>query len=156
MTGRIPARRKDGLRTFGEAGHYHHFAETGIAPSPDEVASRVDLTPDRVLEAYQVLRAKRVLALQQDGASILMAPPFSGLPTQHIVEAGRIRYFANCAWDSLGIPVALRTPATVQSRCGLSLEPLRLEVGLDGPGPSDWVFHCLVPTAHWWDDIGYT
>jgi hypothetical protein len=29
-------------------------------------------------------------------------------------------------------------------------------VGLNGPAPSDWLFHCLVPAAHWWDDIVFT
>ena len=24
------------------------------------------------------------------------------------------------------------------------------------PEHSDWLFHCLVPAAHWWDDIVYT
>jgi hypothetical protein len=36
-------------------------------------------------EAYARLRAQRVLALESDGESIRMAPPFSGVPTQHVV-----------------------------------------------------------------------
>ena len=100
--------------------------------------------------------AQRVLVLESDGASIRMAPPFSGVPTQHVVEVSGIRYFANCAWDSLGVPAALHEPATVHSRCEQSREPLRLEVGLGGPGPCDWLFHCLVPAAKWWEDIVFT
>jgi hypothetical protein len=85
-----------------------------------------------------------------------MAPPFSGVPTQHIVKAGNVSYFANCAWDALGIPAALQKRAVVHSRCEQSMEPLHLEVGLQGPEPSDWLFHCAVPAAHWWDDIVFT
>ena len=85
-----------------------------------------------------------------------MAPPFSGVPTQHRVKSGGIEYFANCAWDSLGIVAALRRPADIASRCEQSLEPLALHVGPDGPPPSPWLFHTPVPAARWWQDIVFT
>ncbi len=135
---------------------YHHFAETGGRPSPGQVAERVNADVEQVLAAYQTLRAQRVLVLEADGASIRMAPPFSGVPTQHRIEAGGIQYFANCAWDALGIPAALSQPGIVHSRCEQSGEPLNLKVGVEGPEPSDWLFHCLVPAAKWWDDIVFT
>jgi hypothetical protein len=139
---------------------YRFFAETGRRPSPEIVAERTGVPAGDVLEAYGRLRAQRVLVLEDDGASIRMAPPFSGVETQHVVESNGISYFANCAWDSLGIPAALQRPATVLSRCEQSMEPLRLRVGLGGPeGPeaaSGWLFHCAVPAAHWWDDIVFT
>ncbi len=135
---------------------YHHFAETGRRPSPDDIASSVDADVDQVLDAYRNLRAERVLVLEDDGASIRMAPPFSGIPTQHRVEAGGVEYYANCAWDALGIPAALQSPATIYARCEQSGELLQLEVGLDGPEASDWYFHCLVPAAQWWQDIVFT
>jgi hypothetical protein len=135
---------------------YSHFAETGHAPSPDLIAERAGTGVDSVRAAYARLRAQRVLVLEADGASIRMAPPFSGVPTGHRVDAGDVQYFANCAWDALGIPAALHRPGRVSSQCAQSGEPLRLEVGVDGPGGSDWLFHCLVPAAHWWDDIVFT
>ena len=135
---------------------YNHFAVTGIAPSPGDIATSMDTRVENVLESYQRLRAQRLLVLEADGASIRMAPPFSGVPTQHIVETDGIRYFANCAWDALGIPAALQKAATVRSRCAQSGEPLQLDVGLQGPEPSDWLFHCLVPAPKWWDDIVFT
>jgi len=96
------------------------------------------------------------MLLEPDGQSIRIAPPFSGVPTQHVVEASGVRYFANCAWDSLGIPAALHRPARVRSRCEQSMEPLDLAVDLDGPESSTWLFHCLVPAARWWDDLVFT
>jgi len=65
-------------------------------------------------------------------------------------------YFANCAWNSFGIPAALHRPGQVHSRCEQSGEPLTLEIGLEGPPPCSWLFHCLVPAAKWWDDIVFT
>jgi hypothetical protein len=135
---------------------YHHFAETATAPTHTQIAEAVDTTPAEVVQAYQRLCVQRVLALEYDGISIRMAPPFSGVPTQHVVKTATRSYFANCAWDALGIPAALHQPATVHGRCEQSREPLRLEVGVDGPAPCDWLFHCLVPAAHWWDDIVFT
>jgi hypothetical protein len=85
-----------------------------------------------------------------------MAPPFSGVATQNRVEADGIQYFAHCAWDALGIPAALHKAATAHSRCAQPEEPFHLNVGLQGPEASDWLFHCLVPAAQWWDDIVFT
>jgi hypothetical protein len=135
---------------------YHHFAEVGRRPSPEDVADRTGSDVDDVLDAYTRLRALRVLVLDADGASIVMAPPFSGVATQHVVTVGTTKYFANCAWDALGIVAALQRPGSVRSRCEQSGEPLHLEVATDGPEPSTWLFHCLVPAAHWWDDIVFT
>jgi hypothetical protein len=135
---------------------YSHFADTGRSPSPADVADLIGSGIGDVLDAYPRLRAQRILALEADGSSIRMAPPFSGVPTQHIVLAGGTQYFANCAWDSLGIPAALHQPAEVHSRCEQSGEPFLLKVNLDGPESSDWLFHCLVPAAKWWDDIVFT
>ena len=114
------------------------------------------VSTSEVVAAFARLRAQRVLFLEEDGSSIRMAPPFSGVPTQHVAEVNGLSYFANCAWDSLGIPAALRAPGTVHSRCEQSGEPLHLPVETGGPEPTDWVFHCQVPAAHWWDDLVFT
>jgi hypothetical protein len=135
---------------------YRHFATTIARPSAEIVAEQLGANAQAVLDAFHRLRAQRMLVLEADGESIRMAPPFSGVPTQHVVEAGSLRYYANCAWDALGIPAALHEPAVVHSRCEGSGEPLRLRVGHDGPEASDWLFHSLVPAAHWWADVVFT
>src|SRR5262249_21190362 len=106
--------------------------------------------------SFAELRAVRVLYLEPDGETIRMAPPFSGVPTDHIVMIQGKRYFANCAWDALGIPAALHQAARVQSHCAETGEPLDLKVGLDGPAPSGWVFHSLVRASKWWQDLVFT
>ena len=135
---------------------YRHFATTGAAPTPQAIAGTLGKTPNEIREAYGQLRTNRVLLLESDGVTIRMAPPFSGVPTQHRVIVGDVEYFANCAWDALGIPAALHKPGTVHSRCEQTMEPLELEVGLNGPGPSSWIFHSLVPAAKWWNDLVFT
>lgn len=135
---------------------YRHFADTTRAPRAEELAGPLGMTEDEVRAAFTALRASRVLFLEPDGVTIRMAPPFSGVPTQHEVEVGGRRYFANCAWDCLGIPAALKSPAVVHSRCEQSREPLRLEVDSSTSPAIDWIFHCQVPAAHWWDDLVFT
>ena len=144
------------LDTQTKLAIYRHFAETGQRPSVEVVAERVRSDVSSVREAFLTLRAQRVLVLEPDGVSIRMAPPFSGVPTQHVVIVDDTKYFANCAWDSFGIPAALHRPAQVRSRCEQSAEQLNLEIGLEGPPSCSWLFHCLVPAARWWDDIVFT
>ena len=135
---------------------YRTTAETGAPPSAADVAARIGSDVDAVKEAFARLHGQRLLLPSPDGETIRMAPPFSGVPTQHRGAAGGVNYYAPCAWDALGIPAALHQPALVQSECAESHEPFRLNVGLDGPEPSSWLFHCLVPAARWWDDLVFT
>ena len=135
---------------------YWNTAERGQPPGIDEVAKHVGESADQVRESYGRLARNRLLVLEPDGETIRMAPPFSGVPTQHRVTSAGVSYFANCAWDAFGIPAALNRPGEVVSRCEQSKETLRLTVGLDGPEPSDWLFHCEVPAAKWWQDIVFT
>ena len=144
------------LDTQTKLAIYRHFAETGQRPSLQVGAERVHADISSVREAYVRLRAQRVLVLEPDGVSIRMAPPFSGVPTQHVVIVDETKYFANCAWDAFGIIAALRHAGRVHSRCEQSGQPLNLEIGLNGPPPCSWLFHCLVPAARWWDDIVFT
>jgi hypothetical protein len=135
---------------------YSHIARTTEAPAPADVAAAVDASESEVAAAYQRLYGKRVLVLQDDGMSIQMAPPFSGIPTQHRVRVAGKEYFANCAWDALGIVAALQQPGEVFSRCEQSRQPLHIRVGESGPSPEPCVIHFAVPAASWWKDIVFT
>jgi alkylmercury lyase-like protein len=146
----------DSIDTLVKMAIYHHFAETGRRPSIDEVANRAGVDVQQARDSYRSLGSQRLLVLESDQVSIRMAPPFSGVATLHQVESDGIHYDANCAWDALGIVAALHRPGIVHSRCAQSGEPLHLDVGRDGPGPSSWWFHCLVPAAKWWDDVVFT
>jgi hypothetical protein len=82
---------------------YRHFAETGQRPSLEVVAERVGSDVSSVRETFFRLRAQRVLALEADGESIRMAPPFSDVPTQHFIIVDNRNYFANCADTDKGV-----------------------------------------------------
>ncbi len=135
---------------------YSHIAATTRTPAVAEVAAEVGAHPGEIREAFGRLYRKRVLVLQPDGETIRMAPPFSGIATQHRVVVDGKEYAANCAWDALGVPAALHADADVFSRCEQSLEKLRICVRGGRPEPVPCVIHFAVPAAHWWDDIVHT
>ncbi len=120
---------------------YHYLAENGRRPPVEQIAEKLEVSVGRILAAYERLEAQRLLVLEPDRANIRMAPPFSGVPTQHVVESGGVRFFANCAWDALAVLAALRRPGVVRSSCAGCGEALYLPVGVGGPEPSDWLFH---------------
>ncbi len=85
-----------------------------------------------------------------------MAPPFSGVETPFRVNVQDKAFYANCAWDALGIPAALHADAVVEAADGYSGEPMRLEVRNGQPVPQPCAIHFAVPAARWWSDIIYT
>ncbi len=135
---------------------YTGVAESATMPTIEQVAASVRASVAEVQAAYSRLYQSRVLVLQPDGASIRMAPPFSGIPTQHRVRVSGKEYFANCAWDALGIPAALHRTGQVVSRCEQTREPLLIRVDERGPEPVPCVIHFAVPAALWWRDIVFT
>ena len=135
---------------------YRRVVETARAPGVAEIAAALAAPLDEVRGAYRRLFGRRVLFLEADGETIRMAPPFSGVPTQHRVRVGDRTYFANCSWDSFGIPAALHAEGEVESRCEQTLSPIRLRVGREGPEPGPAVAHFAVPAPKWWADLVYT
>ena len=97
------------------------------------------------------------LVLDPGTDEIRMLNPFSAVETPHRVEAGGRSWFANCAWDALGIPAALHRDGLIDSECADCGEPLELEVR-DGRlvRGGELLVHILVPARHWWDDIVFT
>jgi Alkylmercury lyase len=107
-----------------------------------------------VLACWRRLHDAHALVL--DGDEIRMANPFSAVPTPYRVQAAGRGWYANCAWDAFGICAALGTDGRIESSCPDCGDELLVEVRDGQPGDDSLVFHCLVPAAHWWDDIVYT
>ncbi len=135
---------------------YDWTARTTRPPTVGEAAGTLGSTLEEVRDAYGRLFRNRVLFLESDRDTIRMAPPFSAVPTQHRVRVGDRDYFANCSWDSLGIPAALHAEADVYTRCEETLEPIHVRVRRGGPDPEPVVAHFAVPAAKWWADLVYT
>jgi Alkylmercury lyase len=135
---------------------YRLFVELGRAPSADEVAEAMTLAASVVSDGWQTLHAAHALVLNQSGSEIRMANPFSAVPTAYRVWAGGRWWYANCAWDAFGICAALHADGRVEASCPDCGFPMTVEVHEQRPDDPSLLFHCLVPAAHWWDDIVFT
>lgn len=132
---------------------YQHFAGTTRPPLVDDVASHFALTREEAESAYRELHQRHALYLKPGTHEILMANPFSSVETPFKVHANGKTYFANCAWDSLGIPAALHTDAEIEATCAQSEEPIRLKVTDHQVQGSDVIVHFLIPFREWYDDL---
>jgi len=135
---------------------YRHFAETTCPPHVDEIAARFALTHEQAVSAYEELHQRHAFFLKPDTHDILMANPFSGVETPFKVYANDKTYFANCAWDSFGIPAALHVDAEVEAACAQSGEPIRLSVADQQIHDSDALVHFLLPFRDWYKDLAFT
>ena len=136
---------------------YASFVADGRAHTTAETAAALALEEDAVADAYRRLHDGHALVLDPGTTAVRMLNPFSAVETPHRVEARGRSWFANCAWDALGIPAALRADGTVRSTCPDCGEPLELEVRdgelVRGDG---LLVHFVVPASRWWDDIAFT
>ena len=144
----------DDLRLRNET--YRPFVSLGRAPTAGEVADALGTTGGHVLDGWQRLHAGHALVLDDDGASIRMANPFSGVPTAFRVHADGRAWFANCPWDAFGICAALHVDGRIETACPDCGEPLTVEVRDGQPDDTSLLFHSLVPARQWWDDIVFT
>jgi hypothetical protein len=85
-----------------------------------------------------------------------MAMPFSAVPTPFRVTTAEGAWFANCAWDALGIPAALGVDARIATSCADCGQPMTTEVHGGHLVNDSGVILFAVPAAHWWDDIRFT
>jgi len=136
---------------------YETLARTAHAPTSAEVANALGAFQAEVESAFERLHASRLLVPEPgDLSRIRMAPPFSGIETPFRVRVAEKTYYANCAWDSLGIPAALHQDAIVEASDGFSGEAIQLRIRDGRPIPEVCVVHFAVPAARWWEDIVYT
>jgi hypothetical protein len=132
-------------RTYGLIG------ELGRVPLAAEVGP-----VEEIRSAWRRLHDAHALVLDPVGEEIRMANPFSAVPTAYRVESGGRSWYGNCAWDAFGICAALGSDGRIETTCADCGEPIAVEVRGQRPDAKDLVFHCLVPAAHWWDDIVFT
>ena len=135
---------------------YGLFVELGRAPEANEVARAAGLAVDEVQQSWRRLHQAHALVLDDATGDIRMANPFSAVPTPYRVEATGRWWFANCGWDTFGICAALHADGAIETSCPDCGEPISISVHDQRPGDPTVVFHCLVPAAQWWDDIGFT
>jgi Alkylmercury lyase len=135
---------------------YEHFAETARPPTIEDTARHFNIEIAEAGELYQELHNRHALFLEPDTLNIRIANPFSGIPTDFTVHARGKTYYANCAWDMLGIPAALHSDAVIEAVCTESNESVRLEIADGQITNNQLLVHFPLPFARWYDDLLFT
>ena len=135
---------------------YRHIVEHGRPPTVDETASALSIDPGEVRSAYRWLHERHALFLEPGTDVVRMAHPFSGVPTSFRVRANGRSYWANCAWDALGIPAALHADATISATYAEDGAPAHLRVEAGAVHGHGEVIHFPLPFRSWYDDLIFT
>ena len=136
---------------------YATIASRGTPPNVAEVAHSLRLQEGIVEAAFRRLHDLHAIFLEAGTgpAAIRMAHPFSAVPTGFRVHSGDIDYWANCAWDALGIPAALKRDAMIAATYTEDGQPAPLDVR-DGKLVGSGRVHVLRPFRRWYDDMVFT
>jgi hypothetical protein len=108
------------------------------------------------MASLERLGAAHVLVLHPTTRGLWMAMPFSAVPTCFRVRALGRDWWANCAWDALGISAMLEAPSEIIPTCPDCGDPPRIRTTGRALSEGSGVVHFAVPAASWWDDIGFT
>lgn len=134
---------------------YATLVASGMPPNVSSTAIALDLPPETIRVAYRRLHELHAVFLDPGGEAVRMAHPFSGIPTRFRVRSGGIDYWANCAWDALGIPAALGQDAEIDATYAEDGQPARLGV-VDDSVRGDGFVHFLLPLRLWYHDLIFT
>lgn len=119
------------------------------------MAKELSISELAAFELVSQLHVEHALLLDKDGA-IRMLWPFSGIPTAFRVTANKRSYWANCAWDAVGIPAALHSDAVIQASFAYPEEKVTLHVEANTVIPDNYLVHFPLPVSRWYDDLIYT
>lgn len=133
---------------------YDFTLREGAPPTVGQLGDDSGASPEDVTASLQRLADGRVLVLQPDG-EILMAPPFSAVPTPFLVRTTDVDYYGNCSWDALGIPAMLGRDATILCSCGDCGAAAEIVVER-GTVRGEGLLHFAIPARQWWNDIVFT
>ena len=132
---------------------YRYFVDHTRPPSVGETAQTFGLTEAEVEAAYDRLHQNYFFFLEPGTTNIRMANPLSAIPTKFKVHLGGKSYWANCAWDMLGIPAMLQAEATIEAVFENTGKPVLITVKAGQVRHDGGVVHFPLPVRQWYDDL---
>ena len=134
---------------------YQFLVEHERPPAIDGTSAALGITAEQAREAYERLHRRHALFLEPGTLNVRMAHPFSAHPTPFHVHVGTHAYYANCAWDMLGIPAALNADARIEAVYADTGAPAQFGV-TDGHVHGSGVVSFALPFRQWYDDLIFT
>ena len=133
---------------------YKSLVASGRAPDVSAISAQFGISASEARAALRRLRDAHALALRAGSSDILMANPLSAVPTDYRVVIGKSALYANCAWDSLGIPAMLSADARIEARHPLTRDLIEYRVeDCRLRNCRDHLVHFAKPFRNWYDDI---
>jgi hypothetical protein len=135
---------------------FDSFEATGTAPVVEQVMRRFGIDRAQAFQALAALEEAHHIALVKGTQRILMAFPFSSVATPFRVTVQGRTYYANCAWDSVAMHVALGKEERIDSYCHHCAEELTIHLrdgGVVSSTPKKIVVFLSLPASQWWQDI---
>ena len=135
---------------------YDSFITGYASPSMEQVGRKLGKRTTEIKESFRRLADAHMLVLQPGSGEVLMANPFSAVPTPFRVEAAGRAWWGNCIWDALGVSAMAGVGATILTSCADCGEAMSLEVKGSELRPAEGMVHFAVPAGQWWEDIVFT
>lgn len=135
---------------------YTLLVAEGRAPTIPELAATLHCSTERVELALLRLHQRHALFLEPAPGPIAvrMANPFSMIPTPFRVTAAGRMFWANCAWDMLGIPAALHADADIEAQfADATDDPVTMRIRDGQLEAHGEVVHFPLPFRAWYDDL---
>ena len=133
---------------------YELTTTTGRIPLIADLTHVLGASVSTVRTLLRQLARDHVLVLQPGSDEILMAMPFSAVPTAFEVETERFRTYGNCVWDAIGIGSMLGETVRVRTSCPCC--SVSIVIDTDRLPDDGSIAHFAVPPARWWDNVAFT
>jgi hypothetical protein len=137
-----------------KAFSYDHMVRTAKAPLVAETAAALGCSVEEARESYLRWHETHALMLDERG-ELWRVAPFSAIPTAFPVKLFDKLYYANCAWDALGIPATLHRDAVIETACSCCNDRLTVEVR-GGHVHGEGTIHIAIPARDWYKDVVFT
>ena len=135
---------------------YQFFLSESRPPTVAETAVHFHLTPAQIQQVYQARHDGHFLFLNPGTTEIRMANPLSAVPTDYQVRVDEKAYWANCAWDMLGIPAMLKQDVAITAVYADTRETAVFSVQNGRVHPPPGVIHFPLPFQRWYDNLIHT
>jgi Alkylmercury lyase len=129
---------------------------SGRVPRRSAVARAVGASLDDVRRSYDRLAAGHEIVLHRDTRDVLIAMPFSAVPSAFRVQSRDLAWWAVGAWDALGIAAATGHDVRITTTFPDCRAPLIPGVAAGRVADASHLLaHFAVPARYWNEDLAF-